>query len=623
MKRHLVAFILGIALSICTTTSTYGAGQISFDNYNTFGGMGAPIYMGDGSTPIAPGAFVISLYYQLGNVADPAATGTLIATTLSGSGDTGPGYYDGGIVTIPDYPTSGAPPGGITFEITVALTGHPTAVGHSITLNVPSIATGSQFPTELDIPSFEVYGFLYTTASGSITITGYTGPGGGVTVPSTINGLPVTVIGNNAFDVFLGNTSPTAVTIPDSVTVIGNYVFNECFSLSQVYIGRGVTSIGTLDFLYCPNLNAITVDALNTAYSSIDGVLFNKSQTTLSQYPLGRQSGSYTIPIGVANIGSSAFLQCRGLTNVSIPDSVTSIGSGAFANSSLTGITIPNRATIIGDNAFHGCYSLRTIIIPDSVTSIGSAAFEHTGLTRIMIPRSVTSIESSTFDLCGSLTNVTMPDGLTSIGDLAFYYCTNLATLTIGTSVTKIGNRAFNGCTSLTNLTVPNSVTNIGDSAFGFCTRLQSITLPGSVASLGEDAFGYCTNLTSIYFKGNAPSGDSSVFQNDNNVTAYYLPGTLGWGSTFALVPTAWWTLPYPLILNSANGTTNLGVQSNKFGFTVSWATNLSIVLQACANLANPVWTPVATNPLVNGMNYFSDSEWTNYPARFYRISSP
>ena len=102
--------------------------------------------------------------------------------------------------------------------------------------------------------------------------------------------------------------------------------------------------------------------------------------------------------------------------------------------------------------------------------------------------------------------------------------------------------------------------------------------------------------------------------------TVYYLPGTSGWSSTFAGHRTALWTLPYPQVLNNAPG---FGVQNNQFGFTISWATNLSIIVQAATNLANPVWTPMATNPLVNGTNFFSDPNWSNYPGHFYRISSP
>jgi hypothetical protein len=122
--------------------------------------------------------------------------------------------------------------------------------------------------------------------------------------------------------------------------------------------------------------------------------------------------------------------------------------------------------------------------------------------------------------------------------------------------------------------------------------------------------------LTNIYFEGNAPVTDGTAFSGDTG-TVYYVPGTAGWASTFDGLPTALWYQPNPLILNNGSG---LGVQNNGFGFTVSWATNTSVVVEACTNLASPVWQPLQTNALANGTNYFSDAQWTNYPGRFYRV---
>jgi hypothetical protein len=299
----------------------------------------------------------------------------------------------------------------------------------------------------------------------------------------------------------------------------------------------------------------------------------------------------------VTSIGESAFWDCTSLTSVTIPGSVTSIGDGAFYESSLTNATIKNGVTSIGDEAFYGT-RLTSVTIPSSVTNIGNYAFAY----------------------CYSLTSVTIPDSVISMGVYAFYDCTSLTNATIGSGVTSIGEFAFESCYSLTKVTIGNGVTSIGEFAFEYDYGLTSVTIPGSVTSIGNGAFYGCTSLTSVYFTGNAPSptSDSTVFSGDP-ATIYYLPGTTGWGAMFDGLPTALWFLPNPQILNFEPG---FGVQPGGFGFTISWATNASVVVEAATNLANPVWIPVSTSPLTSGTSYFSDPQWTNYPARFYRVTS-
>jgi hypothetical protein len=228
------------------------------------------------------------------------------------------------------------------------------------------------------LPSVAQTQFKYEIANGKVTITTYIGDIDAVTViPETINGLPVASIGGESF----GNCYRlTHVTIPGSVTSIGVGAFDGCYGLTNIAIPRSVTSIGfnsvnnytNESFGRCKNLKAITVDADNPAYSSLDGVLFNKDRTRLIQFPAGR-IGSYTIPDGVISIENKAFYGCGGLTAVKIPNTVTSIGDGAFCDCrQLDDIKIPGSVTTIGICIFLGDERLDHFVFPKSVINLGS-----------------------------------------------------------------------------------------------------------------------------------------------------------------------------------------------------------------------------------------------------------
>ena len=366
----------------------------------------------------------------------------------------------------------------------------------------------------------------YEIEDGKVTITDCdTSLSGDIVLPSKIEGKPVTSIGDDAF--------------------------YKCSSLTSITIPNGVTSIGVNAFVDCRKLNQINVDTANTAYSSVNGVLFSKDKTELIKYPEGKADTSYSIPDSVTSIGNSAFCDCysltsitipnsvtsigwytfsdcSSLTSITIPDSVTRIGYGAFENcSSLTSITIPNSVTSIGGRAFSGCSSLASITIPDGVTSIGGSAFSGcSSLTSITIPDSVTSIGDHAFFGCKGLTSITIPDGVTSIGSYAFYGCKGLTSITIPVSVTSIGIHAFNDCSSLTSITIPDSVTSIGDSAFKRCGSLTSVAIPDSVTSIGWSAFSGCSSLTSITIPDGVTSIGSSAFFGCSSLKDVYYSGT-------------------------------------------------------------------------------------------------
>ena len=236
------------------------------------------------------------------------------------------------------------------------------------------------------------------------------------------------------------------MTIPNSVTSIGSNAFAYS-GLTSVTIPNSVTTIGSWAFLYCSGLNRVDItDIVAWCNISFADDYSNPLYYANHLYLNGVEVTNLTIPNSVTSIGSYAFYGCSGLTSVTIPNSVTSIGSNAFAYSGLTSITIPNSVTTIGYGVFYGCSGLTSVTIPNSVTTIGSNAFAYSGLTSVTIPNSVTSIGNSAFQGCRGLTSITIPNSVTTISDKAFWACDYLACVTIPNSVTTIGNEAFARC---------------------------------------------------------------------------------------------------------------------------------------------------------------------------------
>jgi hypothetical protein len=386
----------------------------------------------------------------------------------------------------------------------------------------------------LGLPAVTSAQFTFSTnADNTITITGYTGSESDVTIPDTINGLPVTSIGNAAFIYYY---SMTNVLIADSVTNIDVGAFSECFGLTSV-----------------------------------------------------------TIPNSVFSIGNNAFGGCRGLTNV----------------------IIGNRVADVGPFAFGECFGLVTVIIPEGVINLGEQAFDNcSSLANVILPSSLAIVGDSAFFACASLTNVIISDGTLSIGNQAFKNCSVLPDIIIPNSVTNIGDYAFDSCYDLTNVTIGTNVVSIGEYAFAN-SGLHSVIFPKSINSIGDHAFDYCHGLEGIFY-GNAPIFlGTSAFVWSPGEPIYYLPGTMGWDnfSIYAQRPTAVW-LPV-----MQTGDSSLGIQANQFGFNINWASGQTVVVEASTDLIN--WQPLQTNTLTTGTADISDSQWTNYASRFYRLLSP
>ena len=509
------------------------------------------------------------------------------------------------------------------------------------------------------MPATAQVNYLYNSGVPGVMVIGSPNASGDIVIASTDAGSPVVWINGSAFS---GCTNLTSVAIPSSVTVIQSPVFSGCRRLMN-----------------------ITVDAANPAFGSLDGVLFNKAQTTLIAFPPGR--GSYVIPSSVTSIGPSAFVNCTALTNVTIPDSVTSIGPAAFAGcTSLTNVTIPNGVTGIGSRAFSGCTGLTNITIPNSVISIeGSTYSGCTNLTSVTIGNSVTSLGYLPFDGCKSLTNFSLaaanpayssidgvwfnkaqttlglfppgrsgsyviPNSVTNIGDRAFYDCTSVTSVTIPNGVISIGNQAFFGCTNLTSVTIPDRVTQIGTTlhagggrAFASCTSLTNVIIGHSVTNIGSGAFYACSNLTRLTIPASVINLGYAAFFGSSRLTNFTFLGNpprlifdmnggfaqfqdVGAGAKvyYSCGTTGWGASygPLPTVMVCPPGIAPGGAGVKPGGFGFTVTRLTNQAIVIEASVNLVNWQPISTNPPPGPSADFVDPAWLQHPARFYRARS-
>jgi hypothetical protein len=271
-----------------------------------------------------------------------------------------------------------------------------------------------------------------------------------------------------------------------------------------------------------------------------------------------------------------------------------------------------------------------TYTVEDGTTTITSFNPLYSGalsITNTLDGYPVTSIDYYAFSDCTGLTSVMIPDSVTNIGDYAFYCCSGLVAITVdplNPAYSSTNGVLFNK--SQTTLiqypggktgtyVIPDSVTSIGSYAFSYCTGLDNVVIPNSVTSITSVSFMYCKGLAGLYFKGNAPSFGMGGSRSLSGVI-YYLPGSSGWDGRFlGKTPILW----DPQV----QGGDGFGMKENHFGFTITNVGSPVVVVEACTNLSSSVWTPVSTNTLTGGSSVFSDPNWTNYPARFYRFNMP
>ena len=381
-------------------------------------------------------------------------------------------------------------------------------------LRYPAHLTATTYAIPEGVTTIEKYAFADSAALTTVTI------------PQS-----VTSMGEYAFT----GSGLTAITIPGSISTIADHAFWICNDLADVTLSQGITTIEANAFQWCDSITSITlpeslktigdeafygsdgltvvtipanvtaiggaafgcdmvVSTNNATYSSKDGVLFNKNQTTLVRYPANKKATAYTVPNGVTCIGRSAFSYSSNLNKVVLPKGLTTIDDNAFFLAyGLEEVNIPAGVTAIGSFAF-GSTRLKEIHIPNGITEISEWTFSDCSeLTTVTIPESVTTIGRQAFGSCGKLTSITIPQGVTVIKDYTFYECSSLTQMVIPGGVTQIENCAFFGCSGLTNVSIPEGVGSIGKKAFFDCNSLKTVTVPAGVTAIGEKAFGYVT----------------------------------------------------------------------------------------------------------------------------------
>lgn len=264
-----------------------------------------------------------------------------------------------------------------------------------------------------------------------------------------------------------------------SVTKIGDYAFQECSSLVSVTVPAGITTIGDGAFWDCTSLANINVSADNTAYTSVDGVLFSKDKTNLLQYPIGNARTEYVIPDGVINVADYLFWGCTTLKTLTIPGSITVIGIDALRRC----LSLEN-INVSADNKVYA--SVDGVLFNKDKTELLQYPIGNTR-TEYSIPNGVTSIADYSFPECASIERITFPDSVTTIGEMAFPACSSLKSVELGSGVKTIGDYAFGWCEALTDVKIPYGVTTIGDSAFDSCTSFENITFPDSVTAIGQN----------------------------------------------------------------------------------------------------------------------------------------
>lgn len=331
----------------------------------------------------------------------------------------------------------------------------------------------------------------------------------------------------NSYLLAVEPVSGCTITLPDSNGNTWTIKYNEFEDLldmeATATVTKGENGTGVVDGFPGEDRNVYYSQPRTdiTELTIGEGITEYRTRRTGSDIP---NLEKLTIGNDLVTIGDRAF-ELTDITTITLPDSVETIGEGAFSNCyKLTSVNIPDNVTTIGNGAFQNT-AITSVVIPGSVKTIGQYAFENcTSLATLELGSGIQTIDVWAFRDCTSLTSVSIPDSVKTIGSSAFNGCTSLKTLTLGSGVETIGNNAFQGCTQLTDFTLPSGLKSIGDSAFNGCAALTKVDMPDSVTYLGAGAYQNCTGLTSATLSEKLSEMNNSVFAGCTGLTTVTLP---------------------------------------------------------------------------------------------------
>lgn len=342
-------------------------------------------------------------------------------------------------------------------------------------------------------------------------------------------------------EAFLECKKLTQIRLPNSLRHIGNKAFYNC-PLTELRLPDGLQTLGKwslsgtrLRDIYIPRdtriegdspgssiyMERIDVDRGNRYYTSLEGVLFDRSQATLLQMPAAAR-GVYNIPQSVQMIAPDAFFGCA-LTKINIPNSVTTIGESAFSNCpNILSIEIPQSVNTIGNYTFSNCENLTSVTLPENLVSIGNYAFAHCQrLMEIAMPFNLNRLGEGAFQECRGLRAIRLPEGITAIPEKCFNNCKAMTAIQLPSRLQSIEEEAFRGCDALPEIILPNTLRNIGNEAFRACLNLVEVTLPASVQTIGKKPFSKCSGLRRIICESPTPPDFKS---NDNEKVTLVVP---------------------------------------------------------------------------------------------------